>query len=294
MVKLDARKSGTFKIGGELKINRLGFGAMRVTGPGIWGEPADRAEALRTLKRVPRARHRLHRHGRLATAPTCRSGSSARRCIPTTASSSRPRAGSRGRPPTAGCRRAARLPDRARRAGASSNLGLEQIDLWQLHRIDPKVPRGEQFGAVKQLLDARHHSPCGPEQRVGGRTSRRHRRCSRSPPCRTATISMIARARTCSSTASATASASSRGTRSASGALAKSQLDARRRREALRRDQRPDRARLAAEAQPRDAADPRHVEGQAPGGERRRGPIALSDADFAELDREGSKEYRAA
>ena len=45
--------SGTFKIGGELEVHRLGFGAMRVTGPGIWGEPADRAEALRTLKRVP-------------------------------------------------------------------------------------------------------------------------------------------------------------------------------------------------------------------------------------------------
>ena len=53
MAKLDARKSGTFKIGGGIKINRLGFGAMRITGQGIWGPPADRAEALRTLKRVP-------------------------------------------------------------------------------------------------------------------------------------------------------------------------------------------------------------------------------------------------
>ncbi len=53
MVKLDASKSGTFKIGGEIEINRLGFGAMRITGKGIWGEPEDRAEALRTLKRVP-------------------------------------------------------------------------------------------------------------------------------------------------------------------------------------------------------------------------------------------------
>jgi pyridoxine 4-dehydrogenase len=53
MAKLDASKSGTFKIGGEIKINRLGFGAMRVTGKGIWGPPEDRPEALRTLKRVP-------------------------------------------------------------------------------------------------------------------------------------------------------------------------------------------------------------------------------------------------
>ena len=53
MLKLDARKSGSFKIGGDIEINRLGFGAMRITGPGIWGPPADRAEAIRTLKRLP-------------------------------------------------------------------------------------------------------------------------------------------------------------------------------------------------------------------------------------------------
>ena len=49
----DAALSGTFVIGGELEVNRLGFGAMRVTGPGIWGEPQDRRQALRTLKRLP-------------------------------------------------------------------------------------------------------------------------------------------------------------------------------------------------------------------------------------------------
>ena len=45
---LDARKSGSFKIGGEIEIHRLGFGAMRVTGPGIWGPPVDKAEAIRS------------------------------------------------------------------------------------------------------------------------------------------------------------------------------------------------------------------------------------------------------
>jgi pyridoxine 4-dehydrogenase len=53
MLKLDASKSGSFRIGGESEVNRLGFGAMRLTGPGIWGPPADIAEAIRTLKRVP-------------------------------------------------------------------------------------------------------------------------------------------------------------------------------------------------------------------------------------------------
>jgi pyridoxine 4-dehydrogenase len=49
----NAARSGTFKISGDIEINRLGFGAMRITGPGIRGEPADRAEALRTLRRLP-------------------------------------------------------------------------------------------------------------------------------------------------------------------------------------------------------------------------------------------------
>src|SRR5579864_1446711 len=53
MSLVSAARSGAFKIGGEIEVNRLGFGAMRVTGRGIWGEPADKAEALRALKRLP-------------------------------------------------------------------------------------------------------------------------------------------------------------------------------------------------------------------------------------------------
>jgi len=49
MMSIGSAQSGTFKIGGDIQINRLGFGAMRITGPGIWGEPADGSEALRTL-----------------------------------------------------------------------------------------------------------------------------------------------------------------------------------------------------------------------------------------------------
>src|SRR5580698_7141829 len=52
-MSINASQSGTFKVGGDITVNRLGFGAMRVTGPGIWDEPEDRAEALRTLKRLP-------------------------------------------------------------------------------------------------------------------------------------------------------------------------------------------------------------------------------------------------
>ena len=49
----DAAESGRFRVGGAFDVNRLGFGAMRVVGRGIWGPPADRAEAIRTLKRLP-------------------------------------------------------------------------------------------------------------------------------------------------------------------------------------------------------------------------------------------------
>jgi aryl-alcohol dehydrogenase-like predicted oxidoreductase len=53
MNPLSAAPSGQFAIGGDLSVNRLGFGAMRVTGHGVWGEPEDRNEALRTLRRLP-------------------------------------------------------------------------------------------------------------------------------------------------------------------------------------------------------------------------------------------------
>ena len=53
MAKLDVRTSGSFKINNDIEIHRLGFGAMRITGPRVWGPPLDMAEAIRTLKRLP-------------------------------------------------------------------------------------------------------------------------------------------------------------------------------------------------------------------------------------------------
>ena len=52
MATLDARRASSFRIGGDIEIHRLGFGAMRITGPRVWGLPADMAEAIRTLKRL--------------------------------------------------------------------------------------------------------------------------------------------------------------------------------------------------------------------------------------------------
>jgi len=147
-----AARSGQFKIGGAIEVNRLGFGAMRVTGKGIWGPPSDRDEVLATLRRVPELginfidtawsygpkvseeliREALHPYDGLLIATKgglTRGGPDDW--------------GQDGRPE--------KLISDAK--DSLKRLGLEQIPLWQLHRIDSKVPAGEQFGAVKQLLD---------------------------------------------------------------------------------------------------------------------------------------------
>jgi aryl-alcohol dehydrogenase-like predicted oxidoreductase len=143
--------SGMFRIGDDMPVHRLGFGAMRITGPGIWGEPADRDEAVRTLRRARELgidfidtadsygpdvserliREALHPYGdiRIATkAGFARTGPE--RWVPL------------GRPEYL-----IQQAEKSRR-----QLGVERIDLWQLHRVDPKVPRDEQFDAVKSLL----------------------------------------------------------------------------------------------------------------------------------------------
>ena len=53
MSRIDAGLSGQFRIGGDIAINRLGHGAMRLTGQGIWGDPEDREEAIRVLRHLP-------------------------------------------------------------------------------------------------------------------------------------------------------------------------------------------------------------------------------------------------
>ena len=152
MAKLDASKSGTFKIGGEIAINRLGFGAMRITGKGIWGEPEDRAEALRTLKRVPELGidfiDTANSYGPDVSEELIREALYPYEgiVVATKAGFQRPGPGvweMDGRPEWL----------RQRAIGSCKKLGVKRIDLWQLHRIDPKVPRQAQFAAIKSLID---------------------------------------------------------------------------------------------------------------------------------------------
>jgi pyridoxine 4-dehydrogenase len=142
----------TFAIGGDMPVHRLGFGAMRVTGDGIWGEPADREGALALLRRVTELgvdfidtadsygphvseeliREVLHPYDGLVIATKAglvRTGPG--QWVPV------------GRPEYL----------RQQCEMSLRRLGVERIDLFQLHRIDPKVPADEQFGLLKELQD---------------------------------------------------------------------------------------------------------------------------------------------
>ncbi len=148
---IDAAQSGRFRIGGAFDVNRLGFGAMRVVGRGVWGEPEDRPEALRTLRRLndlgvdfidtadsygpdfseALIREALAPYGKIHVATKgglARTGPNA--WIPL------------GRPEY--------LIQQAHKS--RWRLGVDTIDLWQLHRIDSKVPAKEQFDAIKSLI----------------------------------------------------------------------------------------------------------------------------------------------
>ena len=152
MAKLDAAKSGKFRIGGEIEINRLGFGAMRITGKGIWGEPEDRAEALRTLKRLPELGINFidtaDSYGPDVSEQLIREALDPYKgiLVATKAGFKRPGPSvweTDGRPEWL----------RERAIASCKKLDVKRIDLWQLHRIDPKVPRKAQFAAIKSLID---------------------------------------------------------------------------------------------------------------------------------------------
>ena len=148
-----AVRSGTFAIGGELPVHRLGFGAMRITGTGIWGPPGDHDEAIRVLRRAlelgitlidtadsygPEVSERLIAEALYPYPPEL--------VIATKAGLRRPGPNQwkeDGRPEYL----------RERVHGSLERLRLERIDLLQLHRIDPKVPVEDQIGALTRLQD---------------------------------------------------------------------------------------------------------------------------------------------
>jgi aryl-alcohol dehydrogenase-like predicted oxidoreductase len=150
--KPDAAASGSFKIGGQLSVHRLGYGTMRITGPGIWGEPTDRAEALRTLRRVPELGidflDTADSYGPDVSEKLIREALHPYKGLVIATKGGLERPGPNSWVPNGNPQYLIAEAEKSLR-----NLGVEQIDIWQLHRIDPKVPALEQFGAIRQLLD---------------------------------------------------------------------------------------------------------------------------------------------
>ena len=148
----DAKQSGVFSIGGALNVHRLGFGAMRITGRGIWGEPADRAEALRVLKRLPELGvdfvDTADSYGPDVSEQLIREAIHPYRGIVIATKGGLTRTGPNIWTPLGRPEYLIQQAHKSRR-----NLGVETIDLWQLHRIDSKVPRKEQFDAIRSLID---------------------------------------------------------------------------------------------------------------------------------------------
>ncbi len=147
-----AEASGVFELGGDLPVRRLGFGAMRITGAGVWGPPADHDEAIRVLRRAVELGVNL-----IDTAesygPHVSEDLIAEALYPypdglviaTKGGFDRSGPGDwtpNGRP--------ARL--REELEGSLRRLRQERIDLWQLHRIDPQVPEADQFREIQAFI----------------------------------------------------------------------------------------------------------------------------------------------
>jgi pyridoxine 4-dehydrogenase len=146
-----AAKAGEFIIGDDLRVTRLGFGAMRLTGKGIWGEPANRSEAIRVLRRAVElginfidTADSYGPHASEEIVAEALHPYPAGLVIATKGGFDRPgpdRWVENGR------------PEHLRSAceGSLRRLRLERIDLYQLHRIDSKVPAADQLGTLKDL-----------------------------------------------------------------------------------------------------------------------------------------------
>ncbi len=143
--------SSTFAIGDDIQINRLGYGAMRITGDGVWGEPDDRDEAIRVLKRLPELGVNFidtaDSYGPNVSEELIREVLYPYSDMLIATKAGLTRTGPNKWTPVGRPEYLIQQAHTSRR-----RLGVDCIGLWQLHRIDTKTPRADQFGAVKKLL----------------------------------------------------------------------------------------------------------------------------------------------
>jgi pyridoxine 4-dehydrogenase len=148
--KISAAASGQFTIGGDLTVNRLGFGAMRITGKGIWGEPADPAGARATLERLSELDVNF-----IDTAdsygPEVSENLIAEVLRPYKGLTVATKGGLTRQGPNEWypCGNPGYLEQCVQMS--LRRLGVERIDLWQLHRIDPATPREQQFKVIAKM-----------------------------------------------------------------------------------------------------------------------------------------------
>ena len=150
MATPNAAASGTFKLGGDLEVNRLGFGAMRLTGEGIWGEPEDRGEAIRVLERLPELEVNFIDTAE-AYGPEVNENLICEALYPYDGLVVATKGGNVRNGPNVWVPLG--RPEFLRQGVMLSlrRLQLETLDLWQLHRIDPKTELDEQFAVIADM-----------------------------------------------------------------------------------------------------------------------------------------------
>jgi len=147
--------NATLRIGGDLEVRRIGFGAARITGPGCWGPPADRDGAIRLLRRAVELGADFFDtadvYGPGVSEELIREALHPYRGVVVATKGGLVRA-----PEAPDVWRLDGRPERLKRAVEASlrRLGVERIDLYQLHRVDPRVPLEDQVGALAELKAA--------------------------------------------------------------------------------------------------------------------------------------------
>src|SRR3954469_1058019 len=145
-----AAAAGTITIGGDLTVNRMGFGAMRLTGKGIWGPPRNPEQAVRVLQRAVELGVNFFDTAN-SYGPHVSEELIAKALYPYPGLTIATKGGLERPGPDRWVENG--RPEYLRRQleGSLKRLRLERIDLWQLHRIDPKVPAQGQFEAVREF-----------------------------------------------------------------------------------------------------------------------------------------------